>query len=413
MRRSGMVVAAAALLAVLGLSPVWSNAQEIHIGAVYPFTGPLGALGNAAFAGAEVAVEVVNETGGVGGRKVVLVKADAPSPAESTNEAERLITQQKVRVLIGSYSSSISLAASAVAERNRAVWMEMGAMADSLTGRGHKLTFRTSATTGQVGAGAVTFIKDALAPAMKIPTNQVKVAIMHEESAFGTAVMDSAVKALEGVGIKPLVREPYNSRVTDLSPLVLKLKGLNPDVVLMTTYINDGILFMRQAKELGFRPKAFINSGGTTTVADFYKALGKDALGAFDIDGVGADVNPALLTPALRQELDAFVKRYQAKTGSFPPSTAVNSYVSMMVLLRDALPKAGDDPVKIREALLALDKPLGSSINGWGVKYGPDGQNTRALIGARQWQGERPVLVWPADAATAKPNRVPLPAWGQ
>ena len=225
--------------------------------------------------------------------------------------------------------------------------------------------------------------------------------------------MDSAVKELAAKGITPVVREPYSARLTDLSSLVLKLKSLNPDVVLATTYINDGILFVRQSRELGFRPKAFINSGGTTSLAAFYKAIGNDSLGLIDIDGVGTDVNPKLLSPALQKEREDFIKRYETKTGNFPPSTAVNAYVSMTTLLRKALPGAGDDPGKIRDQLLALDEPIGSTINGWGLKYGPNGQNTRALIGARQWQGPEPVLVWPQNAATAAPDRIPLPAWGQ
>ena len=183
--------------------------------------------------------------------------------------------------------------------------------------------------------------------------------------------------------------------------------------MLATTYINDGILFVRQSRELGFRPKAFINSGGTTSLAAFYKALGNNSLGLIDIDGVGTDVNPKLLSPALQKEREDFIKRYETKTGNFPPSTAVNAYVSMTTLLRKALPGAGDDPGKIRDQLLALDEPIGSTINGWGLKYGPNGQNTRALIGARQWQGPEPVLVWPQNAATAAPGRIPLPAWGQ
>lgn len=411
MRRLGIGLGTLTLLAALGGGV--AQAQDIRVGAVYPFTGSLGALGNAAYAGAEVAVDIVNESGGVNGRKIVMVKADAPTPAEATNETQRLLTQANVKIIIGSYSSSISLAASAVAERNQALWMEMGSMADTITGRNFRRTFRTSATTGQVAEDGVRFIVEAIAPALKVAPTALKVAIMHEESAFGTAVMDSAVKELARIGITPVVREPYNARLTDLSSLVLKLKSLNPDVIFATTYINDAILFMRQSKELGLRPKAFIGSGGTTSVSDFYKAIGNDALGIIDIDGVGTDVNPNLLSPALRQEREDFIKRYQAKTGNFPPSTAVNAYVSMMTLLRKALPKAGDDPEKIREQLLALDEPIGSTINGWGVKYGPNGQNTRALIGARQWQGAEPALVWPSNAATASLTRVPLPGWGQ
>ena len=171
------ILASIALLA----SAVPAGAQDIRVGAVYPFSGALGALGNAAYAGAEVAVAVVNEAGGVNGRKIVLIKADAPTPAEATNETQRLLTQENIKILIGSYSSSISLAASAVAERNQALWMEMGSMADQLTGRNFRRTFRTSATTGQVAEQAVRFIVEAVAPVLKVQPATLKVAIIHED----------------------------------------------------------------------------------------------------------------------------------------------------------------------------------------------------------------------------------------
>jgi branched-chain amino acid transport system substrate-binding protein len=98
--------------------------------------------------------------------------------------------------------------------------------------------------------------------------------------------------------------------------------------------------------------------------------------------------------------------------GKEPASHATRHFSSMSVLLGKILPKAGSlDPDKIREAALSLDEPLGSTILGFGIKFGEDGQNTRAFNVILQWQGENLVTVWPERFATAKPIMIPLPSW--
>src|SRR6266446_5895782 len=114
--RRRVLVAAMALLAVLGsaFASTSARAQDWKIGALFPLSGGLSVLGTEALAGDEIAVDMVNEKGGVNGQKVVLVKADATSPANATNEARRLVTREGVKFLTGTYGSSISLAIAAV-----------------------------------------------------------------------------------------------------------------------------------------------------------------------------------------------------------------------------------------------------------------------------------------------------------
>ncbi|HSB04676.1 MAG TPA: ABC transporter substrate-binding protein, partial [Thermodesulfobacteriota bacterium] len=118
----------------------WNETQaqtEVKIGTIFPLTGPLALLGNESFEASDLAREMVNEKfGGVWGKKVAYVKADAPDPTSGTNEANRLITQENMKVLMGTYSSSISLAASAVAERNKVIYLEVIAASDEINQRG-------------------------------------------------------------------------------------------------------------------------------------------------------------------------------------------------------------------------------------------------------------------------------------
>lgn len=390
-----------------------SEADTIVIGAVYPFTGNVAVQGNQAFTGADIAREIVNEQGGVLGKQVTFEKVDAPNPAAATNETQRLITEKKVKLVIGSYSSSISIAASAVCERNQVVWSEMGGMSNDVTDRGFKYTFRTTPTTGQVGYGAAHHVAEVIAPALGIQPGDLKIALIHEDSAFGTGVMDSFIVTAKDLGLNVIMHEPYSAQSTDLAPLVLKLKSVAPDIIVATQYLNDQILFAKQSKEMNLYVKAFIGTGGTVGMKDFADAMGESINGIMEVDGPSTDINRANLNADQAALVEEFVKRYEERVGSDqPPTPATNGFLGTMVLLTEVIPKAGSiDPDKIREAYMALDIPEGDTCMGFGVKIGDDGQNQRTFMIVRQWQNGRYVVVSPAEWATAEISEVPLKPW--
>jgi branched-chain amino acid transport system substrate-binding protein len=389
-----------------------AHSADIPIGALYPLTGNLAIQGSLAFNGADIAREMVNEKGGVWGNKVVFEKADAPDPAAATSQAERLINQKKVKLVIGSYSSSISIAASAVCERNKVVWAEQGGMSSNVTNRGFKYTFRATPNTDQVGIGAADLLFSQIAPALGMKPGEMKVALIHEDSAFGTGVMDAFSKRAGELGLKVVVKEPYSAKSTDLAPLVLKLKGAAPDVVFATQYLNDEILFWKQAKELNLNVKAFIGSGGTVGMTDYRQAVGATSEGVLEVDGPSTDIKEKL-DAKQRAMVDEFLKRFKARTGTDqPPSPATNGFFSTSLLLTEVLPKAGSmDPDKIRDAYLSLDIQPGKTPMGFGVKFGADGQNERTFMIVRQWQGDKFVVVAPNQWANAKACCLPLKPW--
>lgn len=388
---------------------------DIVIGAVYPLTGNLAVQGTAAFNGADIAREMVNEKGGVLGKQVVFEKVDAPDPSAATNETQRLITEKKLKLVIGSYSSSISLAASAVCERNKVVWAEMGGMSNDITNRGFKYTFRATANTVQVGVGAAEFVADSLAAALGMDPTALTIALIHEDSAFGTGVMDAFQERAAELGLKVVMVEPYSAKSTDLAPLVLKLKAAAPDIIVATQYLNDEILFWKQARELDLNVKAFVGTGGTVGMKDFKQAVGADAEGVIEVDQPAADINTASLAPEQAELLQEFVKRYQERTGDAqPPSPAMGGFFATTILLTEVLPKAGAiDADKIREAYMGLDIPIGGTLNGDGLKFDEGGQNERTLMIVRQWQGDKFVVVGPEPWSTGTLCCLPLPAWNE
>lgn len=372
------------------------EAEEWRIGALYPFTGNLALLGTESFRGLELATMVKNEQGGILGKKIVLVKGDATDTNASKAEAERLINNEKVKSILGTYSSSLAYTASEVAERNGVTYFELGAIADNITQRNFKYTFRTCPNASSFGVLASKFMIEAVAPKLGVDPKSLKVALAHEDSLYGTAVMAAAEEYLKNNGITPLAKIPYSSSTTDLSSVILKLKQLQPDILIVTSYANDAILFWRQAKELDLNVKAMIGTGGGHALQDFVKGVGgENAEGILNVDFPQFAVNKSI-TPGLDEYIQLYEKTYGHKPNS-GHSTA--NYVGAMAFF-DVLEKAGSlDPEAIRKAAMAYEQEVNKSINSWGVKFDQTGQNIKALPQMFQWDKEKLVTVWPKEAA--------------
>lgn len=391
-----------------------SDGGTIRVGVMYPLSGSLALLGNDAYDAVEIIADMVNEQGGVNGKKIELVKADAPDATAGQNEANRLIKSEKVPVIIGTYASGISMVGTQVAERNKVVYVETTAVADDITNRGFKYTFRVGDNASLLGISAVDFVKKVLAPKLGKETKDLKVVIMHEESAFGTAVAVAEQKKAEEYGIQILSVDSYKSTTNSLSSTILKYKGLNPDIVLATSYINDAVLFIQESKQYEFKPKAIIGATAGYALADFAQKLGADADGIFVADAP-ADPNPQALSDSAKKLQQDFLARWHKVKGTEPTGLTWRAVNGAWTLFHEALPKAKTlDSEGIREALLSLDIPEGEYPNGVGVKFnGPDakqhlGQNVRAKITMMQWQDGKYKLVWPDKYANAAPIKIPL-----
>ncbi|MGE8631799.1 ABC transporter substrate-binding protein [Achromobacter denitrificans] len=387
---------------------------DIKIGVVLPLTGPLASLGNDVNRGFELARDLVNEKGGVAGEKIVLLTTDVPGSNEAASQAMRLINRDGVKVLVGSYASSISFAASQVAERNGVIYVEQGAVADDITRRGFKNLFRFIYPASELGKGSAQYATDVILPKLGVPLEKARVAILNEDSSYGAAVADGARKWLKEKGVQIVDESSYSYKTTDLSSLVQRLKSSNPDVIVACSYTPDGILFWRQAREANLNVKAMIGNGGAHNIPDFAEALGDDANGVFNA-GTSAYFNDSGLTPEAAALFKVFHERYEQKFGRKPSAHSAMGFNAMWVLLSDVLPAAGGvDPDKVRQAFLALDKPVGSTIVGWGVKFDPKtGENTRAFPMVDQWQGRQTRTIWPTEFGVTDKITYPLPAWGQ
>jgi branched-chain amino acid transport system substrate-binding protein len=261
-RQLMLAVSGLLALAVTGhTANLAAQENEVRIGVLYPLTGPVAKGGNDVLNAAKTALDIVNNkhdldlllarTEGLpnlGGAKVRFIVADHQGKPEiGRAEAERLITSEKVHALYGAYHSSVTAAASNVAERLQIPYLTGESSSPKLHTRGFKWFFRAGPHDGHYTKTMFDFMRDyAKKTGIKIET----VAIMHEDTQFGVDSARVQVELAEAAGLKVLLKMPYRSKTTSMIAEVQKLKAANADVYLPTSYTSDALLFMRTAKEL-------------------------------------------------------------------------------------------------------------------------------------------------------------------
>lgn len=404
MSMRAVTMAAALAASVLAAAPV--PAQEpIKIGALAPYTGNLAWYGQELGRGYELAVKRLNAAGGVAGRQLQIVKADAPTAVAAVGEVERL-KNQGVNVVIGSGFSAAAMTASAASERNGMVYWETNGLENSITTRNLKLTFQVGPNNDNFSEASITMFEQ-LAPGMiGKPLKDITVALVYENSTYGVGLSKVQKAKLTQLGIKVVLDQSYSRTASDLSPVVLQMRSANPDVVIETGYQDDIVLLWRQAKELSYLPKMLISSGAAAT-QDFANALGPAGVEGFIAYNYPFHDMPEAGAPGAAE----FAKDYAAAFGAPPPSGHSLAAYAGMLILGDALQGAkGDNPQEVAKVALAMDKPVGTYPNGAGVKFTPTGRNDRASAHGFQWQGGTMYTIWPAPVSNGKAMG-PLVPW--
>lgn len=392
-------LAAASLACMVVLASAPARAADVKIGALYPFSGGLALLGDESFRGAQLAVDERNAAGGLNGNKIVLVKADAVDANQAVGEARRLTSVENVVAVFGSYASGVSSAATQVTELAGVPYFELGAVADTITGRGFKYVFRSNPTAKNLAERSIEAIVKVVAPQLKIDPKALKLGIIFEDGPYGTLVSGFQKEDAKRLGLTVVESLSYSAKSVDLSSLVLRLKAAEADVVLQTSYQNDTMLFVRQAANAGYKPKAMIGAGGGYSLADTAKALGTAMDGAYDVDFPQSTMDEKG-APGLR----AFNAAYEKQYGSVPRSGhSLANYVGAKAFLDILASANSSDKDKIRAAVLAYKKPRGSTAAGWGFEFTENGQNQLASTNLMQWQNGKLETVYPEGVATAKP----------
>lgn len=387
------------------------DAEPFKVGAIYPLSGANALLGNQCLDAVQIAVDFVNEKGGVQGRTVELVSADAPDPTAAATEAGRLVDQVGVKVVFGSLASGNALAIAGVTDKSGVVLVESGGIADALTDSNFKYVYRILDKGGLRGAVGAEYVGTSITDTLGIAPADTKVFIIHEESSYGESVANGAEAKVEELGMQLVGRAHYNTTLTDMSALVLQIKQAQPDVLMTVNYVNDAILLVDTLKQLQAMPKVFMGLGAGTTDPNFAMTVGTDSDGFFCTDMPTNLPLDVFEDEEMRATVEAFREAFLAKNTNLKNASiaAEAAFAGAYTFLNNILPNAADldDPETIRTA--ALETKLDMTTLGFGWDLGDDGQNYAAGANINQWQGGSVVTVAPDTLKNGDAINVPLP----
>jgi branched-chain amino acid transport system substrate-binding protein len=272
-------------------------------------------------------------------------------------------------------------------------------VAANITARGFKYTFRVTPIATNFADSYMQFLLDQKKAGRRVED----VAIINENTDYGSSVGDAIAAEAKRLGLPVSIRVPYSANGADVSAQVLQLKEKNPSVALFVSYASDAILFMRTMKTLDYLPPMIIGDSAGFSDPAFLPAVGGIAKGL---------VNRSVWSKGPVGSLSAGVNTiYQAKTGNEIGDVSGRCLQAFFVLA-DALNRAGStDPIKLQAALKATAMPHSAMIIGYrGVRFDDTGQNIESATYLTQLQGKDYVTIWPDDAAVAKVEW-PMTGW--
>lgn len=381
---------AAALSATFAFAPVAQAANVVKLGVILPMSGPNAAFGNTSLNGIKLAVDEFNAKGGVkslGGAKVELVVADIPQPNAAAATTQRLISQERVSGVIGSFVSSVTIAASEVTER-AGVPLITFAFADEITSRGYKNVFQVSPKGSAVGRAQFDY---ALALSKQAGDPVKKIAILYEDTAYGTAQAKGLREGAKAAGVEVVVDEAYPLGITDATPLVNKVRGSGAQMVFPVSYLNDSLLIIRTLRQQNLNIPTVGGAAGYI-IPDFKKGLGEYAENVLSIASANYDMAKSI------------GERYKARYGAYMPHDALIFGAAAEAMMQAVDQARSDDPAKVRDALSKIKycDGIAKGIPAGCVQFDQAG----AAVGAKpvmvQWRGNDLATVYPSELAKAK-----------
>lgn len=407
--RRNVVIGGAAAAAVLPLMPSMAGAQtkEVVIGVVYPLSGASAQIGVDAQHAFNTAADIINnkhelnlplakDAGlpGLGGAKVRLVFADHQGdPQKGRAEAERLITQDKVSALIGTYQSAVAVTVSQIAERYQTPFISADNSSPSLHRRGLKYYFRAAAHDEMFSTAMFDFFDAMKKKGQKIET----LALFHEDTIFGTDSANTQLKLAADRGYKIVADIKYRANSPSLTAEVQQLKAADADVLMPSSYTTDGILLVKTMAELGYKPKNIMAQNAGFSEKALYDAVGDKLSGVISRGSFSLDL------AAKRPEVGKINDMYKAKSGKDFNDLTSRQFMGLIVMA-DAINRAKSaEGEKIRAALAATDMPGDVTIMPWKrVKFDEMGQNNDADPVLLQYTGGKFVTIAPPQAAVAE-----------
>ncbi|OGP96733.1 MAG: hypothetical protein A2157_04480 [Deltaproteobacteria bacterium RBG_16_47_11] len=386
-----------------------AQVKEVKIGIILPLSGPLAPIGNSMKNGAELLAEEINNAGGIKslkGAKVRLVFADSRGkPDVGMSEAERLINRENVSALSGAFQSAVTYTSTEVAERYKVPYLTSVAVMPEITGRGFKYVFRNSTPNSFSAKMRTEFAEEMEKKFGK--GKRYTIGNLYENSDWGMSYGRLYREWVKSAGRTQVLDEAYSAGMSDVTPLIMKIKAAKPDILFLSCYLSDGILIDRGFAEHKVETN-IISSGAEHGDPFWLKNIGR--LSDFQVWCIPWDIRI--------MDSKAWIKpineRYKKKYGDDLGAWSASMYQDLSILF-DALERAAsDNRDKIREALAAtkIEDPNRILVPHKVIQFGPDGQNHYAQDLLIQTVNFKHNIVWPSWVASPDYQLVwPQPTW--
>ena len=390
--RRNLVGGAAVVGAVAVTAPLIARSQpkQVNVGVILPLSGANAQFGINSRNGIELVADEINAAGGIkslGGAKINLIVADGTStPTTAASVAQRLISQNEVVAILGAFASSLTIAIAEVTERRGIPLLTMS-FADQITGRGFKNIFQVVSKASVIGRAQFDY---AVAIARAAGEDVKRAAVMYEDTAYGTSQATGLRAAAKEANIELVMDDAYPLGITDVTPLITKLRSSGAQMVFPVSYLNDSLLIIRTMAQQQIDLPAIGGAAGYV-IPDFVKGLGELSEGVLSISPANYDSTPEL------------TGRFRKRFGYFMVHEALE-HATCMGVLAEALEMAGKvDTAVLRDTLHknTFTKGWSAAMTPTGVKFDQTGLNTMASPVMVQWQKGELATVWPKNLAKA------------
>lgn len=354
------------------------SSNVIKIGCAGPLTGDQAQIGTDMCRGAELAVEQANAKGDIipGYKLQIVSNDDQHNPAQAVNVAKKFVSDPDVIAVVGHFNSSCTKPASAIYHEARITQITAGSTNPELSRQGFDTFFRVAASDDVQGPSGARYAKRI---------NAASIYVIDDKTTYGKGLADEFEKEARKLGMNLLGHESITQGDKDFTPLLTKIKPLNPALIYFGGVFPEGALVIRQARSLGITAQ-FMGGDGIANPVFSSLASAEIADGAL-ATMVGADLSKV---PAAQD----FIKAYEAKWGPVGQWSAY-AYDAGNILI-ESIRKAG---VKDRQAVLQAIREIPEFKGVTGpVAFDAKGDTRNQSIGVFKFQGGQLVYVGPAEA---------------
>ncbi len=318
--------------------------KVIKVGVVQPLSGPLAYFGESGLDGVKFATDEINAKGGVLGAKIELHIEDFGIDYKAAAAAaEKLITVDKVNVVVGGFASGAGYTIEDVTEKYHVPYVTIGCSADTITARGYHWVFRTAPNSTEYML-MMGHVLSMLYPKAK------RVAILAENSEYGQASLRAIKKLAPQYGWTIVYDEPYEKRTPDFRPTLQKVKATNPDLIGLVSYLTDAALIMKQSKEVGINVPISTISGAGPQTLKFIDLTGKGAEGMV----MASEFWPNKKWPYLPAVMDISYKFWDKYKR--PIDFQAWAGIGVMYIIKDAVTRAKSlDHTDLRNAIASTN----------------------------------------------------------